>query len=348
LIQDARRDPALAGMRAVAAGFTRYLGVPVFNPAGEPVGTLCFLDGRSDVPLGREDVEFLSLLAMRVSAELERERAIEGRLAEERSLVARLEAMNAQLRRADEEKRRFIATVIHDLRQPLTAMRTMVHVLRSDLPIEERDEALDLLDNRLVAMSGMLNELLEYARIQAGQVPWHLEAADLGALLNDCLDGFASEAADRSVRLERDLDPALGGARTDRARLCHVIGNLVSNALKFTARAGRPEGEGRVVVRARSAGEERWILEVEDNGTGMEAEELDRIFEEFYQGKTAREGGSRDGGRGLGLGLAIVQHLASAMGAEVSVESRPGEGSRFRLTFPRACPPPDPGVPGEK
>jgi signal transduction histidine kinase len=336
LIQDAAADPQLAGSAAVAAGLTRYLGVPIFSPAGDVIGTLCFLDGRSGERLGPADIEFLSLLAMRVSAELERERVIEGRVAEEHALVVRLERANAQLRRADEEKRRFIAAVIHDLRQPLTAMRTMVHLLRSEQPEAERSECLDFLNERLIGMGEMLNELLEYARIQAGQVPWRLEATNLRLLLNQCLDGFASEAAGQGVALCRELDPDLGESRTDRTRLCHIVGNLVANAIKFSARAEERDGPGRVIVRACSEGPASWRLEVEDNGIGMVPAEVERIFDEFYQGSQARASEARAGyAKGLGLGLSIVRHLGEAMGGCITVRSAPGAGTCFALTFPR-------------
>ncbi|MBI3721794.1 MAG: GAF domain-containing protein, partial [Fimbriimonas ginsengisoli] len=115
LVQNGSRDPDYACLPAVQAGFTRYLGVPIFTPAGEVLGTLCFLDTYSEQLLKEADVQFIALLAMRVSAELERERAIEERLAEQRALVAQLATANEKLRAAADEKRRFMATVIHDL-----------------------------------------------------------------------------------------------------------------------------------------------------------------------------------------------------------------------------------------
>ena len=312
---------------------TRYLAVPVFTAAGEVLGTLCFLDDRSHLPLSREDVEFLSVLAMRVSTELERERAIEARLAEERAASDRLKEMNDQLLRTAEEKRRLTATVIHDLRQPLATLRTSLYLLRDEDDPGERKEWLDLLDHRLTALDGLVEELMEYSRIEAGQLPWREEQVHLPELLTQCVEGFTPEAAARGVTLSLELDPQLGACRADSTKLCHIIRNLVSNAIKFTA------GSAPAIVTVRAAPQEpaAWRLEVEDTGPGIPEAEASNIFDEFYQGRNAQEGEVRSGyPRGRGLGLAIVKHFCTAMGAEVGVHCPPGEGTRFALTFPQS------------
>lgn len=345
LIQDATADPALQTHPAIRMGLTRYLGVPVANPNGEAIGTLCFLDDRSDVRLGEEDIHFLSLLGMRVSAELERERSTRERLAEREAMVARLEAVNARLRRASEEKRRLIATVIHDLRQPLTALRTTLYCLRQEEDPAEREASITLLEGRLAALSALTDELGEYARLEAGQVPWKLARTPLAPLLRECVEGFAPEACARRVRVRCELPPTLGEAETDSAKLCHVVSNLIANAITFAA-AGEAdssaEGEhaGSVVVRAASEGASAWRLVVEDDGPGIPDAVLEHIFEEFYQGTAAPQGAPPgDQSRGLGLGLAIVDYLCAGMGAQIEVASVPGLGTRFAVTFPRLFPP---------
>ena len=198
-------------------GLTRYLAVPIRNPTGEAIGTLCFLDGQVEAPLGPDDVEFLSVLAMRVGAELERERMIERRVAEERAAAAaRVAMMNAQLIRTVEEKRRLTATVVHDLRQPLAALLTVLHVLRGEVDPAERAECVDLLENRVTALGGLVDELLEYAQIEAGQVTWHVEQVCLVELLAGCLEEFIPEARALHVRVEFHLYGDPGDTWTDR------------------------------------------------------------------------------------------------------------------------------------
>ena len=332
MIQDASTDPQCQGHPAIRMRLTRYLAVPVFTTGGEVLGTLCFLDDRSHLPLGREDVEFLSVLAMRVSAELERERAIEARLAEERAASGRLKEMNDRLLRAAEEKRRLTATVIHDLRQPLATLRTSLYLLRDEDDPGEREECLNLLDHRLTALDGLVEELMEYARIEAGRLPWRVEQVHLPELLTRCVEGFSPEAAARGITLSLELDPLLGACETDGAKLCHIVRNLVSNAIKFTS------GHAPATVTVRAAPQEpaSWRLEVEDTGPGIPQADAPHIFDEFYQGANAEEEEARSRyPHGRGLGLAIVKHLCTAMGVEIIVHSSPGEGTRFALTFPQ-------------
>jgi len=311
-------------------------------------------------------VQFFSLLAMRVSAELERERVVHERVAGHRRMAERLAAANDGLRTAAEEKRRFMAAVIHDLRQPLATMRTTLYLLRDAEDPMERDEGMDVLEGRVVALNGMIDELLQYAEIESGRMAWRIERVDLGRLLHHCLDGFGPVLTEKNLQLQREIAPDLGEAQLDPTKLTHVVGNLVANAIRFTP-------AGRVTVRARSSPPSRgnrWRLEVEDTGIGIAREELSRIFHEFYQvpipdGAT---GGRGDGAKqqdllsrtpcspsaslrgvttpsparpvtsipaGHGLGLAIVRHLCSAMGARVTVASEPGRGTRFALQLPR-------------
>lgn len=343
LIQDAAADPKFKDHPAVRLGLTRYLGVPIHSPDGAAVGTLCFLDNRSQERLHQEDVEFLTVLAMRVSAERERERITEQRLEEERATAARLGEAVDRLVQAAEEKRRLTATVIHDLRQPLATMRTALYLLeREDTPAE-RAECREVLESRVHALDALVDELMEYARIEAGQVPSQLEEAELFPMLEDYVRPFVVEAAPRSVEVRLEVDASLGSAQTDRTKLCHIVRNLLSNGIKFAARnapgesGDRERARGLVAVRAAGEGPSAWRLEVEDDGIGMPETVQRHIFEEFYQGPEALAGEARSGSpRGRGLGLAIVKHLCSALKAEIQVRSAPGEGTCFSVLFPRS------------
>lgn len=356
LIQDARRSTDYADHPGVRLGLTRYLGVPVREADGTPIGTLCFLDGRSDELLDEQDVRFLSILAMRVSAELQRERLIEERVAEAQAAAERLALLNAQLVRSAAEKRRFVSAVIHDLRQPIATLRTLLYLLLPDGGVtvhspqnvegpenvesaesldgaeDEREQSLALLQNRVEALSRMVDELLEYAQLDAGELAWKREAVDLSAALSGWVEEFRPEAEARGVRLTADLSPELGAFETDPAQLSRIVRNLLSNAVKFTAGAPNP-APPHVVLRTRRRSRD-WVLEVEDNGIGMSRPVLRRVFKESYRSRAGAEAEERAGyPPGRGLGLCIVQRLCTAMNARITVTSRAGEGSCFRITF---------------
>jgi signal transduction histidine kinase len=345
----------------VPLGLTRYLGVPIYSSEGAAIGTLCFLDGHSDEPLGEVDVQFMQLLAMRVSAEFERERAIRERIAEQRAMVEQLSAANQRLQTAAEEKRRFVAGVIHDLRQPLAAMRMELHLLRTITDAGERAESLATLEERVSALTTMVEELMSYAEIESGRISWRIERIDLPPFLHRLLDGFETAARARGLTLRREIARDLGEAVTDPSKLTHILGNLLSNALKFTAQGG-------VTVRARRR-ERAWEIEVADSGSGIAAEALPHIFEEFYQAprSDSRQPEAGDGeappvaGKrvaaiaartlpqmppGRGLGLAVVRSVSAAMGASIDVASEPGRGTCFRLRFPDPCIPAGEPAPG--
>lgn len=322
LVQDATRHPDFLDHPANQFGLTRYLGVPIHSPQGEAIGTLCILDNRSEELLGEEDIRFLSLLAMRVSAEVERERSVRRQVAEHQAMAARLAEVNVHLQRTAEEKRRFVAMVIHDLRQPLTALQTLGYLLRRETEAQERDRQAAALENRVRALSHLLDGLLQYSEIEAGHVRLNLQEVELSSFLQECIEGFAQEG-EGEIRFRSEIEADLGAVRTDRDRLTHIVLNLLSNALKYTPR-------GSVWVRARSQGADRWLLEVEDTGIGMSEEVRKRVFDEFYRAPDMDVEKP-----GIGLGMAIVKQLCDAIRGELTLESVPGAGTRCAIVFPR-------------
>ena len=341
LIQDAARDPRFTGHPAVQLGLTRYLAVPICDPQGSALGTLCILDGHNQEMLTEGDVRFLSLLAMRVSAELERERAIEERIAQERVLGDRLVALNEQLVEASEARRRFVAAVIHDLRQPIAALRTTLYVLGNESDTDERRVCQTMLDERLVALGTLVDELMQFAEIEAQGVPSQLEEVNVEPMLTECIRDLLPEGACREVRIILDCAPDLGAVRTDSQKLRRVLRNLIANAIKFTARTDPHHAQapaeitGTVKIRARVEGAD-WTLEVEDDGVGMAETVRERVFEDYYRGPEAHASETRSGSsRGRGLGLAIVRRFCADLQGEVAVRSEPGRGTCFTLRFPR-------------
>lgn len=171
--------------------------------------------------------------------------------------------------------------------------------------------------------------MLDYSRLEAGRSALHIERVNVAELIDEVAETHAQEAREKSIELRAETEDDLQNLTTDKNKLTQVISILVSNALKFTP----PGGSINVVASLLDA--ERWQLEVKDNGIGMSADEVAIIFDEFRQAddRLTRQYG------GVGLGLAITRKIVELLDGEITVESEPERGSRFRIVFPRAVRP---------
>jgi signal transduction histidine kinase len=169
----------------------------------------------------------------------------------------------------------------------------------------------------------MVNDLLDYSRLEAGRSALRIEEVDVAEAINSVVAEFQREAKEKNIELNVEVAPELGRVRTDRRKLRQVITCLVSNALKFTA-------AGRVSVNAAPDKTGRWYIEVTDTGIGISSDALKYIFDGFRQvdDRLTRSY------NGVGLGLAITRKIVELLGGEISVESRQDEGSRFRINWP--------------
>ena len=239
-------------------------------------------------------------------------------------LAASFNTMAGQLRRMEETKKEFFASVSHELRSPLTSIRGALDLLRERVPGEltaNQTRLVDIMGQSVDRLLRLVNQILELSRLRAGLQPLAREAVDLDHVLGRGLEELRPQADDAGVRLERER---VGGdfiVNGDPERLLQVVVNLGANAIRFTARGGR------VVARLVDAGAEV-ELQVEDTGVGIPAEALPHVFEPYRQAHAGR-GGS-------GLGLAIVRGVATAHGGRVTVESQEGKGSRFTVLLPRS------------
>lgn len=232
-----------------------------------------------------------------------------------------------ELRRLDAVRRDFVANASHELRTPLTAIRGFAETLR-DGAIEEPRIAKRFVGNiaeNAIRLQRIVDDLLELSRSESPEARFELEAVDPLPIASKVLAALEGKASDKGIQIAiegaGEVVPALGEARA----LDQVLMNLVDNGIKYT-----PSG-GRVVVRFGSS-PGRVTIEVEDTGPGIAASHLPRIFERFYRVDAGR---SREQG-GTGLGLAIVKHLTQRMSGEVTVESRLGHGTTFRVSLARA------------
>jgi signal transduction histidine kinase len=172
----------------------------------------------------------------------------------------------------------------------------------------------------------LVNDLLDLARIEAGQLPLEPAVVPVGETLLRLVDLFSVTFGERSLSHRVEVEPSDLAVWADPRRLDQILTNLLGNALKFTRRGG-------VTLRARPA-PEGVCLEVIDTGIGIPADALPHVFDKFYQARQQAEGASK----GTGLGLAITRHLVELQGGGIGVESTVGKGSRFFFTLPSAGP----------
>ncbi|NML16271.1 hybrid sensor histidine kinase/response regulator [Azohydromonas caseinilytica] len=237
----------------------------------------------------------------------------------------RLEQALDQAQAASRAKSAFLANTSHELRTPLNALVGLAQLARTPgLGEVKRQQYLTQMLDSADTLMAVISDILDLSKIEAGKLDIHPQDFDLHALLQRLQRGYAAIARTHGLELTLDLDPQLPqGAHGDPVRLRQVLGNYLSNALKFTER-------GTVRLSARPAAGGRVRFEVEDTGPGLDADMQARLFQPFIQAddsSTRRHGGT-------GLGLSICRELAQLMGGEVGVDSRLGQGSRFWLELP--------------
>jgi two-component system, sensor histidine kinase len=267
------------------------------------------------------------LLRRSVGIRHERDRLVrdlEQRNAEVRSVMAEVQSAMAQAEQSAQARARVLAAASHDLRQPLHALSVYSAVLASKPAPDLLNEVSGNIDQIVRSLGNLLNGLLDLSRLSAGYyVPEHQEV-DLERLIAGVCTEFQHPAAQKSLSLIQELDPArvLG----DPVAIGRITRNLIDNAIKYTER-----GAVRVALHTELSGDALLaVLSVTDTGKGIPASEHGRIFEEFYQ----LDNPGRDRSRGVGLGLAIVQRLCELIGAKIRIESVMGEGTRFRVSLP--------------
>lgn len=240
-----------------------------------------------------------------------------------KDLAARIEAQVAQLQSVDSARREMLANLSHDLKTPITTLLAHLESLQmTEAPLDEQERReyvdVSMRQGRRIAL--LVEQLLEAAKLEAGQVTARPEVFPIGEVLHDVVHKFALAARERGVALRASVQPEDLRVRGDIALLERVFDNLIENALRHT-----PAG-GHVTVSAALVGT-RARLAVSDSGAGMTAEEAARAFDRFYRGDPGR---STQSGQ-AGLGLAIVKSILDMHGTTIAVDSRPGHGTSFRF-----------------
>jgi len=243
-------------------------------------------------------------------------------------LFAEIEDKSRQLAQASEHKSKFLANMSHELRTPLNAIIGLTEMMVTNVArfgTEKAQEPLQRVNRAGTHLLGLINQVLDLSKIEAGKLELNPESVNLAPLIDEVV-GTARQLADQNNnRFVVEAEGNLGIVTVDPMRLRQILLNLLSNACKFTK-------QGEVALRVRKVADGRsWIeFTVSDTGIGMTAEQQAKLFEEFTQADatTVRQYG------GTGLGLAITRKLARMMGGDVTVASEPGKGSVFTVRLP--------------
>jgi signal transduction histidine kinase/CheY-like chemotaxis protein len=249
-----------------------------------------------------------------------------------KQLERSLDAQNIALREADARKDRFIATLSHELRNPLSPLKVAAELLSHPGVTEKQLRRTgDIVRRQVAHMGRLLDDLLDVSRITQGKLTLRRERVKQAELIDAAVESVRPLIERKQHVLEIDLDPASPALDVDSVRISQVVANLLNNAAKYT------DAGGRITLRTKVEGD-TLVLQVCDNGIGLAPEALSSVFEMFEQ----QNADSERAEGGLGIGLALVKGLVELHGGSVAAESEgPGRGSRFMVRLPIAPAAPD-------
>ena len=339
-VSDAQADPRFAthAFARDAPGARLYAGAPLILPSGERLGTLCIMDTVARTLTGDQRRTLVTLAELATQALTMRREAAQAALAQRddaapgsedaRRRACALEAENRQLLEAARVKTAFLANMSHELYTPLNAIIGYAHLLGTGAIAPDSPRFAKYLGD--IGASGQqllaqVQAVLAFSDVQSGRLDLRPQRVDLRAVLQGVIDIAQADCRARRVTVTLDTDPGPLELLVDPMRLSQVVSHYLSNAVRFS------HPGGHVVLRARAQGTREFTVEVQDEGIGIAAADLPRLFTPFRQ---LSEGLAKTHA-GAGLGLAIVRSVIEAQGGSVAVASTPGAGSVFSFTLPR-------------
>jgi len=251
----------------------------------------------------------------------------------QKQLEYKLRSSNDDLEKEIENRKKlerikdeFISTVSHELRTPLAITREGIAIVldqKAGPVTEKQQKALTYAQNNIDRLARLINDLLDFSKLEAGKIKLQREQLDIVQLIREIASGFGAQAGQKGLEMEIDvpLDPVMVYA--DRDRIIQVLTNLVSNALKFTEKGNIQLSVRQGVLSA--------ICAVKDTGRGIEEKDLPKVFEKFQQFGRIEGGGNK----GTGLGLAISKQLVELHGGNISIVSAPAKGTCITFTLPQ-------------
>ncbi len=231
-----------------------------------------------------------------------------------------------QLQQLEQVRREFVSNVSHELRTPLSIFRGYLETLldEPELPPDERERILRVLEKHSARLHSLVDDLLSLARLEAPDPRLNFATVALAEFLHRVARDWERRAAAKQLTIAQEIASGLPAIEADEARLEEVMYNLLDNAMKYSPT------NSRITISAMRDGDNAITISVRDEGAGIAAADLPRIFERFYRTDKAR---SREVG-GTGLGLAIVKHIAQLHGGNVTAESHLGRGTTIHVTLP--------------
>ena len=323
-IADAVKDASLVLDVVVQAGFRALLIVPLLRP-DKIVGALV-VRRKQPGEFPRHTVNLLQTFADQSVLAIQNAR-----------LFREIAEKSRELEVASKHKSQFLANMSHELRTPLNAIIGVSEMLREDAEAAKQDlEPLDRVLGAARHLLALINDILDLSKIEAGRMELHLETFPLAPVIEDVAKTIEPMATKNGNRIVIECPADLGTMHADQTRFRQSLLNLASNANKFTEK-------GTITIAARQGQESGrdWItLAVADTGIGMTAEQMGKLFQEFSQASSSTA--SKYGG--TGLGLAISKRFCQMMDGDITVASKPGEGSTFTIRLPRIVDAPKEGV----
>jgi len=303
------------------------------------IGVLRVDDTENTNSFSDDDIEFLTMIAEQLGGVIQNARLFDDLRRREREIMRinrDLAAAHESAVNADQAKSAFLARVSHELRTPLNAILGYAELLQEEAVPLTRSNTLQH-DLERIHTAGrhllrLIDDLLDLARIEAGKATLRPEKFEIRQLLLDVCDLVRPAIEQGNNELLLNIDGALGSMETDATKLKQVLLNLLGNAAKFTS-------GGRITLAAATTdGGDRTMVQfcVRDTGMGMSEEQMERLFEAFYQVEQRSPSLNTTPHAGTGLGLAISRHLCRLMGGDIDVDSKPGHGSTFTVRLPFA------------
>jgi signal transduction histidine kinase len=241
-----------------------------------------------------------------------------------RRIAVQFNEMSERLARQRENQLAFLTSVAHDLRNPIGALKMSTSILDPGSPLPDEARVRDVIavvQRQIDHLNRMIGDLLDAYHIESGNLELRLEEVDACDLVRDAFELFRHVSKKHQLTMQIPATPVL--IQCDPGRLSQVLNNLLSNAIKYSPRGGA------VVIRLQQSGE-RVLVEVSDNGVGIEPEDISEIFEPFRRTRLASRGIP-----GIGLGLHVVKRIVEAHHGRIEVDSHVGKGTTFKLSFPR-------------
>ncbi len=311
-IPDVRNEPSELLEVVVRAGFRALLAVPLLRP-DQIVGALV-VRRKEPGEFPKSTVDLLETFADQSALAIQNAR-----------LFREIEEKSRELEMASKHKSQFLANMSHELRTPLNAILGYAELMLDSIygePSEKMRAVLERLQRNGRHLLGLINDVLDLSKIEAGQLTLSLGDYSLGDMVHGVISAVEPLAAEKRLAFTAEVAPDLPPGRGDERRLSQVLLNLVGNAIKFT-------DKGEVAIRA-SATNGAFTVAVCDTGPGIAAADQAKIFEEFQQADssiTRKKGGT-------GLGLSIAKRIIEMHGGRIWVESELGKGSTFAFTLP--------------